>query len=133
LESIGVVPDLTGQRCERLICQEFWYAGELSAPVNVLFLRANGAWHRFFFDAGVLFWRSVDAPDQHDTTEMDEFHYPHADIGGRHGISGRRILGLARGQDGAAVWLRIDFAAGLRLLVSNHDDVSRLDVGPGIS
>ena len=58
------IPDVRHQVCNALLVQEYWYRGELVDEANVLFLRLDGdSWHRFFIDAGIVFWKTVEAPD----------------------------------------------------------------------
>src|SRR6266516_2644983 len=49
-------PSLVGKICEALACLEFWHEGRLVEPANAIFIRANGGWHKLFFDSGVVFW-----------------------------------------------------------------------------
>ena len=57
LEIDGIPPKLTGQLCEELFCQQYWYQGKLAQEVDALFLKVNGHWHQLYFDAGIVFWR----------------------------------------------------------------------------
>ena len=92
LQIIGTIPNLTDTTCEALLCQQYWYQGELVTDVSVLFLKPeNHLWQRFFFDYGVLFWKQVDAPDVWYTTPQEEFHYPKVDLGKYYNLVGRKI------------------------------------------
>lgn len=59
---------LHGAVVTELIRLEYWFEGELESEVNVLFARVkDDRWIRFFFDAGVFFWREVAIPDVPET------------------------------------------------------------------
>ena len=57
LEFDGPHPGVTGQTCQEILCQEFWYRGQLTNPANVIHLRCDDRWHRLYLDNGVIFWR----------------------------------------------------------------------------
>ena len=55
---------MLGVVCADLLVQEYRWSGALISPVNVVFICANdGSWFRFFFDAGVFFWKKAAALD----------------------------------------------------------------------
>jgi len=41
----GIPPRLTNQVCEELLCQQYFYRGQLQQEVDVLQLKVNGRWH----------------------------------------------------------------------------------------
>jgi hypothetical protein len=77
------IPDVAHQLCRALLAQEYWYRGQLVSNANVLFLRLNEVlWHRFFIDAGVVFWRTVETPDP--PAGDDDDTYPQTDVAAAH-------------------------------------------------
>src|SRR5262249_336843 len=74
------IPEIAGGVCTALLAQQYWYRGKLVAEANVLFLKLQDRiWHRFFIDGGVVFWRTVDAPD--DPADEGHHRYVHLDLG----------------------------------------------------
>jgi hypothetical protein len=53
---------LEGQACEALLCQQYWFEGELDDPCNVVFIKTAGIWSRLYFDHGIVFWRTAKRP-----------------------------------------------------------------------
>jgi hypothetical protein len=42
--------------------------------IGPLYIQLNGQWHRFYLDAGLLFWREGDEPDpEDDLLEGDDY------------------------------------------------------------
>ena len=79
-----------------------WHHGVPSDLVNVVFLEVKGGtWVRFFFDAGVFFWRTG-APEQV-TGGEPAFEYRLTDLTERFNVMGRRIARLLHA---ARPWLR---------------------------
>ncbi len=88
IESFGDAPDFEGAKCEALVCEEYFHKGQLSSAANVVWLKLNGRWHRFFFDCGVLNWRrSETSPKAYSMSEL-EGDVRLADIGERFGLIG---------------------------------------------
>ena len=133
LEVVGSPPNLPGRTCEALLCQQYWYRGELAEAANVLYLKVDGLlWQRFLFDSGILFWREVDAPDAIATSPTDEYHYPIADIGARFGLPGQRISGMSAHDDGRRAELHLTFGSGSRLTLWNQNDLSHVAFHPAL-
>src|ERR1700730_14892436 len=88
------IPEIAHQACRALIAQEYWHHGELVCGANVLFLRLDDdMWHRFFSDAGVVFWKTVEAPEPPE--EDGDNRYPHTDIARLHGLTGKRLSSIS--------------------------------------
>lgn len=53
--------EIVGQNCERFIavCNN-------DEMYNIFYLELSNVYHRFFLDAGLLFWRSGENPDEED-------------------------------------------------------------------
>ena len=91
LEIQGQPPSLGGKKCDALVCYEYWHQGSLIEPANVIFVRADGEWHKLFFDSGIIFWRSGVEPDpSFDAPEIDSM-FRLVDLGQRFDLVGHRI------------------------------------------
>jgi hypothetical protein len=127
LEINGIPPKLSGQECEELICQQYWYLGKLENEVDILFLKVNGKWHQLYFENSVIFWRMQnEAPATFEARPEDPFKYPHVDLGVASGLRGRFIEDYACEQlvDGARVI--IEFEGGDKLVITNCDNKTTL-------
>lgn len=116
---------LEGRECSGIVAQEAWRHGALSDLVNVVFLQLDGTdWLRFFFDAGVFFWR-MRAPEPI-TGGEPAWEYRLTDLGARFRVTGQRI---ARAQfvqpDPDCARLVIELDRGT-LILDNADDHSRI-------
>lgn len=82
LEIDGTPPALTNQRCEELLCQQYWYEGNLAQEVDILMLKVNGCWHQLYFDEGIVFWRIQPEPPVPVEREIGSpFAYPLINLG----------------------------------------------------
>lgn len=123
LEINGIPPKLSGQECEELICQQYWYLDKLENEVDILFLKVNGRWHQLYFENSVIFWRMQDeAPATFDARPQDPFKYPHLDLGTEYGFKGQLINDYSCEQmvDGARVV--IEFEGSKRLIITNCEN-----------
>ncbi len=122
------IPELRGGVCRRLIRQEFWYRGERQEEANVVFLQVarenTTTWHRFFIDAGVCFWKTVDEPDACTAMPEEECHYPQIETTEQYGLAGREIEAVSAVDVGMASALRIWLSGGVRLALRNERDCS---------
>ena len=116
---------LEHQRVQGLAVQQSWFRGQLTAEANVLFLQlAPGSWLRFFFDAGVFFWRMVDAPDAGERGDEDsEYRIVEA---APEGAMGTVSAVHFTAPDRDTVVLTISFAGGAQLVLQNRDDRNTL-------
>ena len=120
---VGSIPDLSGRACEALLVQHYWYRGVPQPGAGPVFLKPQGLpWQRIVIDHPIVFWRQVNAPDEHGTAPADEVHYPQTDFGVKHGFVGRWIERAAAEQEGETVQVRIEFGEGTTLLLSNGPD-----------
>ena len=135
LEFQSEVPDLRGARCEALIAQEFWYAGERVSSASVLYLKTEAAgWHRVAIDGGVLFWR-VEAepsfPRREDSGE--EFgQHPLVDLGERHALVGRQIERVRVVEAPEVNELQFEFSDGIVVALRDFPgrDATDLEIRP---
>lgn len=122
LEVHGEPPRLASLRCEGVLCEQYWYRGELDDPANVIYLRFESRWHRLTFDNGIVFWRMrSESPAPYLMPEL-EAEVKLDDLGARLGLVGRVLdsyVGRAiRG--GAEIEFR--FEGGVDVLFRNVDD-----------
>ena len=61
LEINGKFPHIEQKDLSKLICEQFWYDGELKDPANVVHLCVDNHWFRLYFDCGIIFWRDQSA------------------------------------------------------------------------
>jgi len=120
------LPGVAGERCVALLLQAHYYRGQLVNDANALFLQlADGAWHRIFIEAGVVFWHTVDGLDSPDG---DRHHYTLTDLGAAHGLAGRRLVGVSTAELPRGGELRLDFEGDRRVSVHHLDGRSRVVV-----
>jgi hypothetical protein len=124
------IPAITGARCRALIAQDFWANGQLVSNANVLFLQvADGTWHRFFIDAGVLFWKTVDAPEP--PRQHGDWDYRHADIAARWGLLDKRIVDVYTADLPRGGELRLIFEGSTIVVLRDVEDHATLIVERG--
>jgi hypothetical protein len=126
------IPDVRQQRCSALLVQEYWYQGELEDEANVLFVRLDDRWHRFFIDAGLVFWKSVESPDL--PPSAADHSYRVNDVGSAYDLKGKRLAQIeAVDLDGGGA-IRLAFEGGSLVILENRNDRSRLRIehGPGV-
>jgi hypothetical protein len=118
------VPDVARHVCNALLAEEYWCRDELISNANVLFLRLDDpVWHRFFIDAGIVFWKTVQMPDA--PAEDGDHSYRHTDIAGPHSLIGKRLSAIkAIGLPGGGA-LRLVFEGGTAVTLHDTKDSSR--------
>jgi hypothetical protein len=113
------------QRCDQFMVQQFWHRGRLASEWNVLFFKlANGSWLRFFFDAGVFFWRTEE-PSLPENHEDNEYRLTKPEIA--NAVEGRTIVDAAFSDlksGGRTLTLELDDGMALYL----HNDKDRSSV-----
>ncbi|HEY3068281.1 MAG TPA: hypothetical protein VGL09_21025 [Methylomirabilota bacterium] len=84
------LPAVAGRTCEAVLALAYYYRGKPVADDMALVLRLDdGAWHRIFIDAGIVFWQVMAALDS--AAEYDRHHYTVTDLGLTHGLIGKRV------------------------------------------
>jgi hypothetical protein len=124
LEIQGDPPSLAGKTCEALVCHEHWHQGRLIEPANVIFIRANGVWHKLFFDSGIICWKSGVEPDPaFDAPEISSM-FKLVDLGHKFQLIGRRIAACdaAPTPKGAKVTVKLE--GGRSVVFESSDDVT---------
>ena len=125
LEFHDPIPDIPVQRCESLMVQEYRYRSELVSEANVIFLRVeDGTWHRFFIDAGVVFWKAVEGPDE--SADHGDHQYSLKDIGAIHDLVGKQLSRVSAVDLPNGCEIRLDFGGGKTVILRNVDDRSEL-------
>lgn len=127
LESSGIPPKLSGQECQELICQQYWYRGKLEKEMDMLFIKVNDRWHLLYFENGVIYWRlQEEEPAPFEEKEEDLFKYPHIDLAAKYDFKGN-LMEDCESQampDGARVI--ITFEQSDKLIVSCINDQTRI-------
>ena len=96
IEMDGSPPQLIDMNCEELLCQQYWYAGEMADEADVVWLKLAGRWYQLFFDSGVVHWREQEkGPEIGEGTVGDVLAYPLVDLGTRFGLKGRVVSGTS--------------------------------------
>jgi hypothetical protein len=131
----GEQPPLVGLACEELLAAEYWHAGELVEPANVIYLRFGGAWHRLYFDCGIVFWRLYDRAPEGVSPGEKGFGCPLVDLGQRFGVQGVVVDRLAAAPIEGGSEVRFVFRNGMVVLFSCVADTTtyRAEISPGMS
>lgn len=103
----GEPPQLGGCICNALICEQFWYRGELVSVANVIYIQADRSWYRLVLDAGVIHWRNqAESPKPWEVPE-EGYDYPHFDLARQEGLIGVPIASYA--MHASATGCSVDF------------------------
>jgi hypothetical protein len=114
------IPDVVRQVCAALLAQEYRDRGQF-VDATVLFLRLDEpVWHRFFVDAGVVFWKTVAMPDR--PPDYGDYSYRLVDIAGPHGLIGRRLSAIETIDLPGGGVLRLRFEGGTSVVLHNTID-----------
>ena len=87
----GTVPQLQGERCEALICEQYCFHDRLESSANVVFLRVGATWHRLAVDHPAIFWRPQSETPQPWSVPEKGWSYPHVNVGELAALQGRVI------------------------------------------
>ncbi len=99
---------------EGAVCAEFLAVVGSNETLRLLYIVLNGAWHRFYLDAGLLFWAEGEEPDPEDELLEDEVF---VDLAEKLRCKGDAVRDVTFGNG----TLRMEFARGSRLRL--HDGV----------
>lgn len=125
LEIDGIPPVLIGHTCEALICQQYWYKGELGDEADVVFLKVDGHWYQLYFDNGILFWRTRNEAPVPSAEDDGVFSFPLIDLGMEYGIQGGKISNSVCEEILQGAKVTIDFAQhGIVEIVNAGDKTS---------
>ncbi len=106
------IHELRGDRCEQFLAVA---SCENPLILPLFYLKVNGRWHRFYLDAGLLFWAEGEAPDEDDDLLDNEYY---RDIGHDFQVVGIPIHTITF----AECVLTLAFANGMTLVFEETDD-----------
>lgn len=129
VEIVGHPPELAGLLCDALICEGYFYKGELIANANVVYLCFEDTWHKLVIDCGVIFWRQQVKLPKPWAVENEGFEYPHVDVGADAGVIGHRLESyeMATSTNGGHVTFLFD--QGRIITIDNENDHSTFRIG----
>jgi hypothetical protein len=99
------VNELLGLTCEQLVVVPS------DGEILVFYARVDGGWHRFYLEAGLLFWREGSRPDSEEDLDGEESY---SDISAELNLTGASFITLGY-HDGL---LELAFSNGARILCS---------------
>ncbi len=113
-----VLHELRGATCESFLAVP--HASSRDADNNgylylYLYLNLDNTWHRFYIDAGLLFWEDGRAPDAEDDLTEGEAY---VDVGDMLGVGGVAVTEI-RMADGR---LTLSFDGGPRVVLVNRKE-----------
>ena len=118
------LPELYGQPCQKL---QVIRSKDAPCRVSIFYLRASDVWHRFYLDAGLLFW-SEGSPPTHDDDLLDGEE--RVEMGDAWGLTGYDIEHVSFGGEG--LLFRCSNGRGFRAVADTLDGdpiCQRLEVG----
>lgn len=118
----GDPPELAGKACEGFLCESFVHEGKLEANANVTHLKFAGAWHRLYFEPGLIFWRASSSDPTAWAVPEEGWSYPHTDIAELAGLIGEvlQTYEMDVGDSSARVTFR--FRNGKQVVIEDEDD-----------
>jgi hypothetical protein len=119
LDVNGAPPDLRGARCEAFLCEPFVWEGVVEASANVSYLRFDGAWHRLYFDYGLIFWKPSEGPPVPESG--DDVPTP-SDVAAEAGVVGGVLEGYRMEPTERGSRVTFLFEDGRRIVVEDTDD-----------
>ena len=122
LEINGTQPSIEGSVCEELIAVQYWYAGELDDPANVIHLKFNGTWYRLYFDHGIIYWRQDDTPPKAFEAKEIDASYRLDDIAFSRNLRGKTLHSIQGEAVPGGSKVRIAFESGPTLEITNVND-----------
>ena len=122
LEINGTQPSIEGSVCEELIAVQYWHAGELEDPANVIHLRFNGTWYRLYFDHGIIYWRQDDTPPEAFEAKEIDSSYRLDDIACSRNLRGKTLLSIQSEAIPGGSKVTFEFDSGSRLEITNAND-----------
>ncbi len=126
LEFHDPIPDLAGKICVALLAQEYWDRGERISAANALLLHCDDdLWHRFFIDAGVVFWRAGSAIPSVPPGD-GEHQYKLTDIAASHSLIGREIVSVRAIDLPGGGAIRLEFSGAPSVVLRDINDTSDL-------
>jgi hypothetical protein len=131
LEVMGSAPNIEKRRCDALLCEQYWHAGTLRDPANVIYLLVDAVWHRLTFDGGIVFWgERADRPTPYAMPELDA-RAEIDDLGQRLRLAGRRIIAVLTQQVTGGTEVEFRFEGDVRVAFRNVDDRTAVTTSGG--
>jgi hypothetical protein len=116
-----------GRTCRELRTQQYCYAERLEAEWNVFWMRDDSAWIKFFFDAGVFFWKE-EAPSVPEGSRLHQYKLVEPTFAST--LSNKEIVAANFGPlPGGGRVLGIWFEGGVALRVENQSDRTSIVFG----
>ena len=120
-------PAVTGRACEAVLTLAYYYRGRPVPGDTALVLQLDdGAWHRIFIDAGMVFWQVMAALDS--AAEYDRHHYTVTDLGTTHGLIGKRLHDVRTVDVDGGGEMHLVFDGGAIVILRNVDGASTVVV-----
>jgi hypothetical protein len=119
LDIHGHPPSFESVRCDELLCQQYWYQGELCEPANVVYLRAGPTWHRLVLHYGIVFWSSQEDEPQSGGIPEIGAEYRLDDIGTRLDLAGRVVESYEASAVAGGVQVCFRFEGGRKITFQN--------------
>ena len=118
-----IISELSGHHCSSF----FGIRSESDSSLELLFLQVEGIWHRFYLDAGLLFWEETEGPDpEEDLLEGERY----VDLASELHVAGVGISEIRMSDNR----LLLRFENGARLLLEHPpraDSTEILEMTPG--
>jgi hypothetical protein len=118
----GNAPVLEDVICDAILCEQYWYKGQLTEPANVVHLFVAGQWHRLAIDMGIMFWRvSSAAPEPYQMGDI-EAEVRLDDLGDRLDFAGLKLESYIPSVIPGGSQVRFNFKGGRSVTFKNVDD-----------
>ena len=125
LEINGSVPELKSQVIQELLCTEMWCNGILEEPANVIYIKANNAWFRHYYDYGIVFWRKEEtAPTDYEMEEL-KCTFKVVDLLAKFQLNNLTLLEIESRAVIGGSETEFKFSDGRTIVFSNIDDVTK--------
>lgn len=103
------------------------HAGQLVEASNVAYFCFDGAWHRLYFDYGIVFWRTDESePQSYDAPEIDS-SYRVVDVATPRGLLGTRLANYEMEPIEGGSRVAFSFENGHRLKFCSVNDITSYD------
>ena len=99
------IAELLGHTCEQLVVVP------ADGEILVFYARVDGSWHRFYLEAGLLFWREGSRPDSEEDLDGEESY---SDLSAELNLTGASFTALGFHEG----FLELGFSNGARLVFS---------------
>ena len=122
LEIDGTQPSIEGKVCEELIAVQYWHAGQLDDPANVIHMKFGGIWYRLYFDHGIIYWRQGETPPKAFEAKEIDASYRLDDIASSRSLRGKTLHSIQSESVRGGSKVTLAFDTGPRLEITNVND-----------